>query len=141
MGNMSIRAGTPFQVPGERVAKQVRQAETQRNALLQQLKEAVTTPGESVLGTLGKLAAAGKQLVLPNHIAYTIQAGDNLTSIAQKQLGPQADANQVEKYMNQILELNEDIIQNPHQLYKGDVIAVPVVPVQGQAQVVQKFLD
>jgi nucleoid-associated protein YgaU len=95
--------------------------------------------GAVIGGLMGGLI--GQQIALPNNKVYTIQPGDNLTSIAKSQLGDNVNGNDLEKYMNKILDMNEDVIQNPHMLYKGDTIALPAAPAQGQAKQVQQFLD
>lgn len=124
----SSQTNISSRIPGQRVAKKAQES-------VQDLNQALASQA------LNLQLKSGKHLLLPNYIPYTIQPGDNLTSIAQRQLGPQASAQQVEKYINQILDLNEDIIENPHQLYQGDVIAIPVVPIQGKSQAQHKFLD
>lgn len=160
MGNINLKPSSmPSTIPGQRVSQEAQKAQ-KREALIDSIKTA-RTQGEGAVagvvqnainehakknasgavmgGLLGGLA--GVVLALPNNKSYTIQAGDNLTSIAKSQLGDKVSGNDLEKYMEKILDLNEDVIKNPHMLYKGDTIALPAAPAQGQANNVQKFLD
>jgi nucleoid-associated protein YgaU len=154
MGSFQIKPSVSH-IPGERVSKEAQKA--QKKEALQQVLTvgaaaslagagaAATAPfsgalaGAMIGGAIGSLV--GKQLSLPNNKSYTIQPGDNLTSIAKAHLGPQASGNDVEKFMNKVIDLNEDIIDSPHQIYKGDTIALPVVPAQGQAKQIQNFVE
>jgi len=144
----------PSRIPGERVSQAAQKAQNVEN-LKNQLKVGAAAAGIGAAAVAGMTsgpatgamiggmlgAAAGAILTLPNNKTYTIQAGDNLTSIAKQHLGPEATAHQIEKFINKTLDLNEDLIDNPHQIYKGDTIAVPAGPAQGQAQNIAPFLD
>lgn len=155
MGNVNLKPSLPSTIPGQRISKEAQKAQKQ-DALKQSISialagtgaaagaagsAAIGTPaaGAIIGGLLGGLV--GVQLALPNNKSYTIQPGDNLTSIAKSQLGDKASGNELEKYMEKVLDLNEDVIQNPHVLYKGDTIALPAAPAQGQAKQIQNFLD
>ncbi|MBT9546256.1 MAG: LysM peptidoglycan-binding domain-containing protein [Candidatus Sericytochromatia bacterium] len=150
MGNVNLKPTLPSTIPGQRVSHEAQKAQKQE-ALKQTVMAGMAAAaagttvagnpaaGAMIGGMLGGLV--GLQLALPNNKSYTIQPGDNLTSIAKAQLGDNVNGNDLEKYMNKILDMNEDVIQNPHMLYKGDTIALPAAPAQGQAKQIQSFLD
>lgn len=146
-------------IPGERVSKEAQKIQNQnkealKNALdsMQQAADGTSPVAAGAAAVAGAAAAGiavggilgglmGGILKLPNQQTYKIQPGDNLDSIAKKQLGPKATGNELEKYMNKILDLNKDIIKNPHELYKGDTIALPEHKASGSAAPAQKFVE
>jgi len=148
MGNINIKQSST--IPGQRVSQEAQKVQKQA-ALKETIKAGMAAAAAGVTmagnppagaiigGLLGGLV--GLELALPNNKSYTIQPGDNLTSIAKSQLGDKVSGNELEKYMEKVLDLNEDVIQNPHLLYKGDTIALPAAPAQGQAKQIQNFLD
>lgn len=141
-------------IPGERISKEAQKIE-KVNAIKTAVANAknAATAGAVAAGAMGVGAAAGAAaggilgglmggvLKLPNQQTYKIQPGDNLTYIAKLHLGPTADGNQIEKFVNEVLDLNEDIIANPHELYSGDTIALPAQKAAGNAAPTQKFLE
>ncbi len=150
MGNVNLKPTLPSTIPGQRISNEAQKAQ-KKDAVIQAVKSGMKAMGAGAVfngsqpagavigGLMGGLV--GLQLALPNNKSYTIQPGDNLTSIAKSQLGDNVNGNDLEKYMNKILDMNEDVIQNPHMLYKGDTIALPAAPAQGQAKQIQNFLD
>jgi nucleoid-associated protein YgaU len=150
MGNVNLKPTQPSTIPGQRVSQEAQKAQKKDEAI-QAVKAGMKAMGagavfngsQSAGAVIGGLMGGliGQQIALPNNKVYTIQPGDNLTSIAKSQLGDNVNGNDLEKYMNKILDMNEDVIQNPHMLYKGDTIALPAAPAQGQAKQVQQFLD
>lgn len=150
MGNVNLKPSVPSTIPGQRVSQEAQKAQKQdalKKTVMAGMATAAAgatvagnpTAGAMIGGMLGGLV--GLQLALPNNKSYTIQPGDNLTSIAKSQLGDKVSGADLDKYMEKILDLNEDVIENPHMLYKGDTIALPAAPTQGQAKQIQKFLD
>lgn len=149
MTNFSVGSGSSSPIPGQRVsieAKKAKATEAIRPLVeafgaetIASCKSTATSPGGFGSGILGALC--GMKITLPDSQAYTIQKGDNLNSIAKAQLGSKANGNEIEKFIDKVLDLNPDIIKNPHEIYRGDTIAVPRAPKEGAAKQVQKFLD
>lgn len=123
---------------GQRVSIEARKIQQQEDALCQ---AAPLPPGGLKAADLLKGLQSGSSLKLPEGQAYKVQAGDNLSGIARKSLGPNASNGAIEKFMEKVLDLNEDLIKNPHQLYVGDTIALPKAPQQGSAATIAGFLD
>lgn len=132
-------AASPAASPiGQRVSLEARKIQRQEDALCQ---AAPLPPGGLKAADLLKGLQSGASLKMPEGQAYKIQPGDNLSGIARKTLGTNASNGEIEKFMEKVLDLNEDLIKNPHELFVGDTIALPKAPRQGRAATIAEFLD
>lgn len=148
MTNFSVGSGSPSPIPGQRISKEAQKSQALEK--MQRFMQDASSPEQKTIvsramlgGVLGGMlgSLAGLKLDLPNNQSYTIQKGDNLNSIAKSQLGSGVSGEDVEKFIDKVLDLNPDIIKNPHEIYKGDTIAIPRASHEGAAKQVQSFVD
>lgn len=73
-----------------------------------------------ITGTEGFIEFSGS--ISPDTEIYTVKDGDTLGSIARKQIGKKVPFSEVNKYIDEILKLNPDVVKNKNLVFPKDKI-------------------